>query len=135
MAERDIIQNVISRLGQSQADRLPPELGRHYADVDERDGPTLLSQAAALAKILKFYDGHPATASGDWRSFFPEGQGLAALLDRDDGSVPPHLGLFAAFLRLYRNAQQAINAITGEHLDFQFCRVLRFEPRAAQPDH
>jgi uncharacterized protein (UPF0210 family) len=36
MAEREIIQNMITRLGQSQSGRLSEELGIHFADVDER---------------------------------------------------------------------------------------------------
>jgi hypothetical protein len=135
MSDRRIIQNSISRLGQSQDDRTPPELGPHFADVDERDGPALLGQAAALAKLLNFYRDNPDAVTSDWSRLFPEGISAGGLLSRDDGSVPPHLGLFASFLRLYERAQQTINTITGRHLDFQFRTVLRFEPRAAQPDH
>lgn len=148
MAEQDIIQNVISRLGQSQADRLPPELDRHFVDVDERRPETLLFQAKKLAELIQFYPLKATEAVGNWSPFFPakdkEGHDLDEqealvhfnkLLEQDDGEVPPHLGLYAAFLRLYRFPQQAINALTGKHLDFQFQRVLRFEPRPAQPDH
>src|SRR5438128_2119555 len=133
MAEPDIIQNTISRLGQSQDQRLPPELGRHFVDGDERSGKDLLAQAAGLAKLLRFYRQSEANP-GNWSSFFPEGDAAAALLDRDDGGVPPHLGLFTSFLALYRQPQQAINAITVKHLDFQFRSVLRFAPRPAQSD-
>lgn len=136
MAEQDIIQNLISRLGQSQADRLPPELESHFVDVDERKPDTLLSQAAALAKLVRFYSNDDIEAAGDWSSFFPAtDEERRALLDRDDGGVTPHLGLFAAFLRLYRYPQKALNELTGRHLDFQFQRVLRFVPRPARGDH
>ncbi len=142
MAEQDIIQNLISRLGQSQAERLPPELDRHFVDVDERRPETLMLQAAKLAELVRFYPQSDTQDVGNWSPFFPantdEQQALAefkALFDRDDGSLPPHLGLLATFLRLYRFPQQAINALTGKHLDFQFQRVLRFVPRPAQPDH
>ena len=36
MSDETIIQNRIAALGQSQDERLPEELGVHYADVDER---------------------------------------------------------------------------------------------------
>jgi hypothetical protein len=134
MATDDIIQNMISRLGQSQDERLPPELGRHFVDIDERDGRTLLTQAAALAKLLRFYRRPTEIVPGGWQAFFPADDDAQALLDRDDGAVPPHLGLFASFLELYRNPQQAINAIAGRHLDFQYRRVLQFAPRPAEPD-
>lgn len=135
MADQDIIQNMISRLGQSQDERSPPELGRHFVDIDERSTKDLLAQTAALAKLLRFYR-YPADANpGDWSSFFTEDAAAAARLDQNDGGVLPHLGLFASFLALYRYPQQAINAVTGQHLDFQFHRVLQFAPRPAQPDH
>lgn len=183
MADSDIIQNMISQLGQSQDNRSPPELDPHFVDVDERSGADLLAQARALAYNLNYYQQSPDAPSGDWSGFFPPvepiackdaafmakavdalskqdrialeklaqddpstmgllnklaGNDLAALeklLNRDDGQVPPHLGLFAAFLLLYRYPQQAINTITGRHLDFQFRDVLRFVPKPAQPDH
>lgn len=133
MAEKDIIQNMISRLGQSQDDRLPPELDPHFVDIDERSGADMLSQARTLAEKLRFY--RPDSSQEDWSAFFPDDGDDTALLAREDGQVPPHLGLFAAFLHLYQYPQQAINTLTGRHLDFQFRDVLRFEPKPAQPDH
>src|SRR5215218_5135681 len=103
MAEPKILQNLIPGLGQSQADRLPPELGRHFVDIDERDARALLEQSAALAQHLRFYARSPRAASGDWTAYFPRGEEAAGLLARDDGEVPPHLGLLVAFLRLYRH--------------------------------
>jgi hypothetical protein len=135
MPDEAIPQNLIPGLGQSQRDRLPVELGRHFVDVDERDGAALLAQATALAKLLRFYATDPATPSGDWSPFFPPPDPAAPLLDRGDGSVSPHLGLFAAFVQLYGYPQRAINTVTGRHLDFQFRRVLRFVPKPARPDH
>ena len=133
MSEQSIIQNMISRLGQNQDDRLPPELDRHFVDIDEWDDEALLAQAAALAEKLRFYSENDQDPSGDWSTFFPTGDN-SPLLHREDGTLPPHLGLFLSFLRLYRRPQAAMNAITGEHLDFQFRQVLRFEPHLAQPD-
>jgi hypothetical protein len=133
MAEKNIIETMTSRPGQSQDDRSPPELDPHFVDVDERSAADLLSQARKLASKMRFYRDNPDDGAEGWDGFFPEGDDQA-LLAREDGKVPPHLGLFAAFLHLYRYPQQAINTITGRHLDFQFRDVLRFKPKQAQPD-
>jgi hypothetical protein len=130
MAEPDLIQNTISRLGQSQDDRLPRELTGDFVPVDERDERTLLAQAAALAERLRYYADSPAAPAGTWKPFFDP----PPILDPPDGTVPPHLGLLVAFLRLYRHPQRAINTVAGRHLDFQFRTVLGFEPRPARPD-
>lgn len=134
MAEQDIIQNLIARLGQSQDERLPTELDPDFFKIDERDPATLLAQARALAARIRYYSHDPKVASGDWSEFFPPGDD-AALLARDDGLVPPHLGLFGAFLELYRLPQAVLNELTAKHLDFQYQDVLRFAPKPAQPDH
>jgi hypothetical protein len=138
MAEKDIIQNMISRLGQSQDDRLAPEIDAHFVDVDERTGADLLAQTRALAAKLRFYRHSPDFSSENWSAFFPDGadpQALAALLSSVDGQAAPHLGLLGAFLALYSYPQRIINEFTGRHLDFQMQRVLRFTPRPPQADH
>ena len=66
MAEQDIIQNMISQLGQSQGDRTPPELDAQFFQVDERDNAKLLAQARAQAALMRFYAHDPKQASGDW---------------------------------------------------------------------
>lgn len=131
MAAQDIVQNMITRLGQSQGERLPPELAADFFRVDERDAETLLAQARTLAETMPFYSRDPEAASGDWGHFFPAD---SAALSADDGSIKPHLGLFATFLELYRRPQAALNRFTARHMDFQFSRVLRFLPRPARPD-
>jgi len=134
MADKDIIQNIISRLGQCQDERSPQQLDPHFVEVDERSAADLIAQARALAEKLRFYRDTPDVSTSDWRAFFPEGDD-AALLARRDGQVAPHLGLFAAFAKLYQHPQQTINTLTGRHLDYQFRDVLRFEPKPAQADH
>lgn len=133
MAEQDIVQNMISRLGQSQDERMPKELAEDFFAVDDRDAATLLAQARALAKTMPFYGRDPNMPSGDWGNFFPAGSETA--LASEDGGVKPHLGLFGAFLELYRRPQAALNRFTTRHMDFQFSRVLRFLPKPAQADH
>ncbi|MES2208309.1 MAG: hypothetical protein V4525_16115 [Pseudomonadota bacterium] len=138
MAEKDIIQTQISRLGQSQQDRFSPELEPGFVSVDERSGADLLAQARLLAPHIRFYRHTHEYSAGNWSDFFPTVSSAADdqhLLEGETGDVPPHLGLFGAFLHLYRHPQQALNTITERHLDFQFRQVLRFEPKPAQPDH
>nr|MBL8412089.1 baseplate J/gp47 family protein [Dechloromonas sp.] len=134
MASATILQNLIARLGQSQDDRHPRELAPDFVRIDERSGADLLAQARALAGKLHHYPHDPELPGGDWRGFFPEGDD-AALLARDDGSVPPHLGLFGAFLKLYEYPQAALNGLGARHLDFQYRRVLGFVPRPAAADY
>lgn len=127
---------MISQLGQSQDGRLPPELdpfSRDFIAIDERSITDLLGQARALAEKLRFYRNDPGISSGDWSEFFPECD--ETLLLRNDGQVTPHLGMFAAFLGLYRYPQQALNTFASRHMAFQFRDVLRFVPKPAKPDN
>jgi len=138
MTTESIVQNMISQLGQSQADRTPPELDPAFFKVDTRDPATLLAQARAQAALMRLYPHDPTRANGDWSEFFPKSAGAsddAALLASTDGNVPPHLGLLGTFFELFREPQALLNDFTARHMDFQFRRVLRFEPRAAQADH
>lgn len=135
MAESDIIQGMISRPGQSQADRLPPELQPEFFAIDDRSIETLLSQAAALAQHIRFSPDDGSEIS-DWTTFFPANDDqIQTLLSCPTADVPPHLALYISFLRLYQQfPQRAINALTGRHLNFQFQQVLQFKHRPAQPD-
>jgi len=125
MAERDIVQNLISQLGQSQDERLAPELDVHFADVDERGPDELLRFWKRLAPLVRHY-GPNGAEDGDWTPFFgPAGE---------EGAMPPHLALLTAFAELNEIPREAVNRLTGRHLDFFYRRVLRFEPRPPVPD-
>ena len=50
------------------------------------------------------------------------------------GGHEPHYGLWLAFLRLFRHAQQSLNGFTERHLDFYFREVLQLRARAPLPD-
>ncbi|MFO1433887.1 MAG: baseplate J/gp47 family protein [Candidatus Competibacteraceae bacterium] len=133
MAE-EIIQNLIFQLGQSQNERMPKELGIHFADVDERTPEDLLLFIKAFAAQVNYY-GDTLTASGDWKNFFQYDQAtLKLLLENKDANVPPHLALLIAFLELYRKPQEILNRLTGRHLDFYYQQVLRMEKKAAVAD-
>jgi len=135
MAEKDIIQNMIFQLGQSQNERMPKELGIHFADVDERSTEELLRFAGNFAESVNYYRNDPASAADDWSSFFPGNEeAIKRLLARRDASTPPHLALFLAFLELYKQPQEIINRLTGRHLDFQYREVLRFARKPSEPD-
>ena len=128
MAERDIVQNLISQLGQSQDERLPAELGAHFADVDERGPAELLELWRRLAPLVRHY-GASGAEDGDWTPFFALGGEEGAA-----GMTPPHLALLNAFADLNDVPRETINRLTGRHLDFFYRRVLRFEPRPAVSD-
>lgn len=126
-----IVQNAIRRLGQSQPDRRAAELLPHFVDIDERDPARLMAYASRLASRIRYHDtqGKPA---GDWTPFFPPTGAEKILSGSTD--VPPHLALFAAFLRMHDEARAVVNRLTDEHLRF-FCEdVLGFQLRAAIPD-
>lgn len=46
----------------------------------------------------------------------------------------PHYGLFIAFLRLFKEAQDSLNEFTGKHLDFYYKDVLRLKKKPAVAD-
>lgn len=135
MAEKDIIQNMISRLGQSQDERRPDELDIHFADVDEYTPEDLLLFTKKLAAFVNYYRDSSSVPAGNWTNFFAyDDATLKALLQSKAASTPPHLALLLAFLELYKKPQEIINRITGRHLDFYYQEVLRFVRKAAVPD-
>lgn len=133
MASDRILQNEIARLGQSQDDRTPAALDPGFAPVDGRSSADRIAEARRLAARLRFYGFDPDKADGDWQGLFPVE--AEQMLNRDDGSVPPHLGLFGAFLDMLEPARGALNDLTARHLDFQYRRVLGFAPLPAEPEH
>jgi len=133
MASDRILQNEIARLGQSQEDRSPAALDPAFAPVDGRSPAEHVAEARRLAAQLRYYGFDPDKADGDWQGLFPDD--AEQTLTRDDGTVPPHLGLFGAFLDMLAPARDALNDLTARHLDFQYRRVLGFEPLPAEPEH
>ena len=137
MAEKDIIQNMISQLGQSQGERMPKALGIHFADVDERTPDDLLRFAKSFAKLVKFYPTGKGKPPVDWTQFFSyadDPASLRTLRERTDARTTPHLALFLAFLELYRKPQTILNRFTGRHLDFYYQTVLRLGKKPAVAD-
>jgi hypothetical protein len=132
MADDPIRQSQLERPGQTQAGRMPAELGVHYADIDERTPASLLSYARRLAGKdgveVPFAGPDLKPVEGGWTTFFDAA-------DLTDGKTKAPLALYDAFLHLYdRGPRAAINRLTGAHLDFFYRRVLGFTPRSATPD-
>ncbi len=59
----------------------------------------------------------------------------AALQDAiaNSGEHPPHYALFLSFLSMLEPARDALNEMTGRHLDFYYRDILQLSPRPAQP--
>jgi hypothetical protein len=134
MAEKDIIQNLIFQLGQSQDDRLPKELDGHFADIDEKSTADLLHQTKIFAQDVRYYQNNTNQTDQNWSNFFPDDDGVEQLLQNTDANTTPHLALYLAFLELYKQPQSLLNKITTRHLDFYYQEVLRLSKKAAIPD-
>ena len=101
MAEQDIPQNLIARLGQSQHDRHAPALDVHFADIDERSIEDFLRTTKDFAKWVRYYEENPSTSVATWEKFFSYAPStISQLISNDLGNVSPHLALFCTFLHL-----------------------------------
>lgn len=138
--------------GISQGERLPRELSPDYLNLDNRSFEDLLKQMALFSENVGFYDG--GHSSQNWAWFFTEFfEGLrVADMESDSGdasevpsnvrmkkndleemmkagTVPPHMALIMAFLKLYQVQQKNFNAITERHLQFFYKDVLGFNSK------
>lgn len=135
MVEKDIIQNMIFQLGQSQDTRMPKELKPHFADVDERSLEELMNFTKIFAQHVNYYRNDIGAPAGNWENFFSfDTSEIHSLLDSRNGKLSPHLALFLSFLKLYKEPQELLNGITGRHLDFYYQDVLRFKKKPEQAD-
>ncbi|GAA4400465.1 hypothetical protein GCM10023187_13690 [Nibrella viscosa] len=130
--------------GINQLQRMLPSLDPAYARVDERTLSDFLTYAFQLAKEIRYYNGLDV-AEGDWTPFFDlflldaaTGQmaGTTQIEHYLDGraSLPPHMVLFLAFLKLYEHAQQDLNSLTQKHLDYYYRAILDIKAKPAVPD-
>lgn len=127
MADKDIIQNMLLQLGQSQEMRMPPALDSNFVRVDERQADSLYAFVQSFAKNIKYYTKNISTSSGVWSDFFPD-----AL--PDGPAMPAHLALLQAFFDLYQLPQGVVNEFTGRHLNFYYQDVLRLTRKPSVPD-
>lgn len=135
MALDDLLRAAAARGGQAQSERDDPRLDPGAAPLDPRHEGALLALARTLAGQVRLAGA--AEDGATWQAFFPEGDAetLAALARRDDGEAPPHLALWQALLRLYRQPQALLNGLTAQHLDHQMRQRLGFAPQPARPEH
>ena len=135
--------NLLRADGTNQLQRLLPALETNYIVPDERSLSELAEYARRVAAEIRFYDLN-GQATGDWRPF------LDLLLDPATGQVlesprldtlldaradwPPHLALFMAFLKLFRNLQDDLNRLPENHLRHYFRNELGLQLRAADRD-
>src|ERR1043166_735535 len=130
MAEKEIVQNMISQLGQSQGDRMAEALRPEFVAVDQRTTDDFLRFAKQFALLVNYFRKNTtAPPTQTWANFFSYPADLKA-----DGRTTPHLSLFAAFLELYRQPQDLLNRFTARHLDFYYKDVLRLTTKGAVPD-
>ena len=135
MTEKVIIENLLQRTGQSQAQRTTAELDVHFADVDERSKEDFMLFAAKFSEFVNHYNESNTEVPGNWSNFFPGSiEEIRKIIAQNDGTVTPHLALYMAFLELYAEPQNAINTLTGAHLDFYYRDVLRFTKKDPVPD-
>jgi len=140
MAEADIIEQLTSRPGQSQQERLPAELRPHFVDIDERAPSDVFAFLQAFAAHLNYYATDIVNPAGTWKAFLETPPGADAaktvteLLRRHDGTAPAHLALLLTFLQLLEVPRRAINELTAKHVRFQYRDVLGFAPRGPVPD-
>ncbi len=128
----DALEHLIARPGETQEGRLPEGLARGFLRIEDRSALDLYRLTRKFAERVRFHyaQGGAIKSDLDWAPFFPQGKLPASR----DGATPPHLALFAAFLKLHRIPRAALNGITARHLDFYYRRVLGFAPREPVPD-
>lgn len=143
MAPRFTEPRVLPRDGTSQHGRGLDALSPHYVAVDERTPQDLLAFTRAHAETLRYWN-EEDEPEGYFTAFLGSlsDDDIAAFLREPERFDPvrhpalfrPHFMLFMAFLRLFADAQAALNGLTRRHLDFYYRRFLRLAPRKATPD-
>ncbi|WP_169915873.1 baseplate J/gp47 family protein [Shewanella psychrophila] len=62
------------------------------------------------------------------------GVGVYTLALEKRSDHDPSMGLFMAFLQIYRHSQQHLNRFTMRHLDLYYRKILKFEPAPSSPE-
>ncbi|MFA6923673.1 MAG: baseplate J/gp47 family protein [Bacteroidales bacterium] len=123
MSHGSNIKSKLFREGTSQKERMPEALSPDYIKIDERNIDALINFAKNFSEHIQYYN-KENKADGDWKVFFNN-------ISKAD---EPHFALFLTFLELFKKAQEHINTLTKEHLDFYFRDVLGFKENPAVPD-
>ncbi len=135
MSSKEIIQNRIRSLGQSQVQRISPMLQADYVQVDERRDRDYLLLLKEMAEHIRFYDTNAPQGNSNWANFFPFTENdVDDWIANTDQNTTPHVGLLLAFLKMFEAPQAQINALTQRHLNFHYHDILRLQKRSANPD-
>ena len=122
MANLPEIRHPLNRDGLSRNERLQPALDGDYFQLEERSPADFMALARELASQFQYYNASDQP-SGDWAPFF-------------DPDLPENNAqrlLFEAFLRAFGIIHDAVNSLTGRHLNFYYREVLRLLPQLAEP--
>ena len=136
-----LLNNVLKSDGTNQSQRILPALVPDSIKIDERGMEDILNFTYQLAQNINFFN-LDNVADGDWRNAFQFFSGPGADYGEDEilsllqikSDFNPDFALFLAFVQLFQLAQNDINAITGNHLDFYFKDVLQLPKKAPVPD-
>lgn len=127
--------NLMFTIGTSQKQRLTDTAELYGVKMDDRDLDDLLDFMKNLATQVQYYNENNLT-NGDWQAFFekPEGETWKQYLKSQAMNTQPHLALIAAFLKLFKHAQNSINELVPKNLEYYFRQVLKMASRDYIPD-
>ena len=110
-------------------------LNKNYVKIDERSMDDLVQFAIDFAEQVNFFN-EQLNIDGNWKHFFQQGLNLAELKKSIDSrsDFHPQFALYLVFVKLFGYAQNQLNNLTGEHLDFYYEHVLDLHQMKAEPD-
>ncbi|HLO38387.1 MAG TPA: hypothetical protein VK173_07855, partial [Lacibacter sp.] len=110
-------------------------LNKNYVNIDERSMEDLVQFAIDFAEQVNFFN-EQLTIDGNWKHFFQQGLNLADLKKSIDSrnDFHPQFALYLVFIKLFGFAQNQLNGLTQQHLDFYYEHVLDLHQLKAEPD-
>lgn len=110
-------------------------LNKNYINIDERSMEDLVQFAIDFAEQVNFFN-EQLTIDGNWKHFFQQGLNLAELKKSIDSrsDFHPQFALYLVFIKLFGFAQNQLNGLTQQHLDFYYEHVLDLHQLKAEPD-
>jgi hypothetical protein len=141
LADKQIYQYLLSTDGANQIERHLGALDPASVRIDDRSRAELIDFILKLSTQIRFYDLFHQP-NGNWLQMWsvmvPGGIPLSdeeiALAIGSRSDLPAHVALLFAFLRVYQQVQQDLNALTGKRINFYYEDVLRIARRKAIPD-
>lgn len=139
--DKNIYEYLLATDGVNQLERSALSLDPALVKIDGRSKHDILRFLHALGTQVKFFDLNNQ-ATGSWQPFLQaltaggnvpdEAQLNRLLLSRSDWS--PHIALLIAFMQVYAHAQNDLNKLPGNRLNFYYEDVLRLQRRSAIAD-